>query len=221
MCKLISEELKKLKSRRNSLGLFYYFRPFSGKIILILFLLISEGCKERVFNPKPRTYPRVDLPAKKYGLSSPENCPFEFKIPVYATYEKDSTFFDTLAEPCWFNIKFESLNAKVYCTYKHLENQKELGKSVEDSYKFVKDHLLKADYIDEFPVKKSNGVSGIIYEIEGSTATPFQFYLTDSLQHFLRGALYFNSHIDQDSLKPYYDFVKEDIIEMVNSFNWK
>lgn len=113
------------------------------------------------------------------------------------------------------------MNAKVYCTYKQLESRKALGKSVEDSYKFVKDHLMKADYIDEFPVKKSNGVSGMIYEIEGPTATPFQFYLTDSLHHFLRGALYFNSHIDQDSLKPYYDFVKEDIIEMVNSFNWK
>ena len=81
--------------------------------------------------------------------------------------------------------------------------------------------MVKADYIDEYPFKKPNHVSGMIYEIQGPSATPFQFFITDSTQHFLRGALYFNTHINQDSLAPYYDYTKSDIMEMINSFSWK
>ncbi len=187
---------------------------------LIIFL-VHLSCKDQVYNPKPRTYPRVELEEKHYNPYVSKDCPFRFNIPSYATFENDSTFFDTLAGPCWFNINFAKMNAKVYCTYKSIHKKDDLTQSINEAYRFVKSHLIRADYIDEYPLRKLNHVSGIIYEIEGPSATPFQFYLTDSIQHFVRGALYFNTHINPDSLKPYYDFAKADVMEMINSFSWK
>ena len=55
----------------------------------------------------------------------------------------------------------------------------------------------------------------------GNAATASQFYLTDSVHHFLRGALYFDAAPNEDSLKPVNDFLLEDVRHMINSFKWK
>ncbi|MEP7195088.1 MAG: hypothetical protein ABI851_01120 [Saprospiraceae bacterium] len=192
------------------------------RLIFILILLeIIFSCKENIFNTKPRMYPKLVLPDKKYIRHHSTDCPFEFDFPVYSSYEKDSSFFDTLAGPCWFNVNFEKFNAKIYCTYSPLSKKSDLSKYINETYKLVNGHMIKADYIDEYPIKKPNQVYGMIYEIEGPSATPFQFYLTDSSSHFLRGALYFNTHINPDSLAPYYEFTKIDVLELINTFSWK
>ena len=64
-------------------------------------------------------------------------------------------------------------------------------------------------------------VYGMAYDIKGSeAASPYQFYLTDSTQHFIRGALYFNFSPNNDSLKPVIDFLQKDVQEMIDSFEW-
>ena len=49
-------------------------------IMLIISLVSCDNGKTGM--PKPRTYPRVDFPEKKYKLFNPGNCPFEFEIPA-------------------------------------------------------------------------------------------------------------------------------------------
>ena len=80
----------------------------------------------------------------------------------------------------------------------------------------------KATFIDEFPIKKQNGVNGMLFKVEGPAASPLQFFLTDSLgqKHFLRGALYFNTQARPDSLAPVLDFVKRDVEKMLETFEW-
>ena len=46
-----------------------------------------------------------------------------------------------------------------------------------------------------------------------------QFYLTDSTNHFLRGALYFNTEVN-DSIAPVSIFLKDDIKHLIESFRW-
>ncbi len=190
-------------------------------IRFILIIIVFQSCKEQVYNPKPRTYPKVLLPEKNYNNYEPIDCPFDFNIPSYAFYEKDSIFLDTIAGPCWFNINYKEFNAKLFCTYNQISNKESLNKCIQETYRLVKGHLIRADYIDEYPIHKPNKISGIIYEIEGPSATPFQFYLTDSSKHFIRGSLYFNTKINPDSLAPYYEFTKKDVVEMINSFQFK
>ena len=186
---------------------------------LLLFFLGS--CKNSVYNPKPRTYPKIVFPEKSYTRLNSGTCPFSFEAPLYSKLEKDSTFFnDKIENDCWFNLVFPEFNGSLYCSYFPIQNPKELEKHVKDAYKLVREHHVKADFIDEFPILKPNKIFGMIYSIEGPSASPFQFYLPDSAQHFLRGSLYFNSRTNPDSLAPILNFVRIDLSHLINTFEW-
>ena len=190
-------------------------------LLSLTFCLMLIGCDEPSYTPKPRGYPRVVLPEKTYQKFDEKYCHFVFDYPKYATIEQDKLFFDEKApSDCWFNIKIPSLNAVLYCSYYDIDKKNTLEKLKGDAFQLAGKHNVKADYIDEFPVRKPNNVSGFIFDIQGPAACPFQFYLTDSTRHFMRGALYFNSPSKPDSLKPVLDFLKSDVMEMINSFEW-
>ncbi|MEL6972389.1 MAG: hypothetical protein AAFO02_19640, partial [Bacteroidota bacterium] len=70
-------------------------------------------------------------------------------------------------------------------------------------------------------INTDNGVSGIAFDIDGPAASPFQFFLTDSTQHYVRGSLYFNTKTRADSLAPVIDFVRTDILHLIETFEWK
>ena len=67
---------------------------------------------------------------------------------------------------------------------------------------------------------KKNKVFGLVYDYQGTTATALQFYLTDSANHFFRGALYFDTEVN-DSILPVSNFLQEDIKFLIESFQWK
>ncbi len=192
------------------------------------FLLISAfcfwglSCGDPHYSPKPRTYPRIDFPERKYEAYSRLSCPFSFQKPVYAEVLLDSTYFDEKApSDCWFNLNFQGLNANLYCSYQALATKSDLEKYINESFRLVREHHIKADYIDELPYSRDNRVFGVMFNLEGPSASSFQFYLTDSSRHFLRGSLYFNTQVRPDSLAPFKEILKYDILEIVNSLEWK
>ena len=89
-----------------------------------------------------------------------------------------------------------------------------------DAFELADWHNKRANYIDEMIIQKGNSVSGFAFLIEGPAASPFQFYLTDSTEHFLRGSLYFNTEARPDSLAPVYEFIEEDLVHMIETFEW-
>jgi gliding motility-associated lipoprotein GldD len=93
---------------------------------------------------------------------------------------------------------------------------------LEDSRKIVYKHSIRADGIGEkvFENEKKN-VHGILYDLKGITASSVQFILTDSTRHFIRGALYFNNVPNKDSIAPMVDFIREDIVRLMESLEWK
>ena len=187
--------------------------------LCLVFLVIA--CKEPVYTPKPRGYPKIEFPEKKYDEFKTAYCKFSFEKPAYANVVQDTSYFDQLPDdPCWFNLEMPALNGTIHCSYKAVSEDNPLGKLITDAYQLANKHNIKADYIDDYLVSNANGVHGAILEIEGSVASPFQFYLTDSTQHFLRGSLYFNSRPEPDSMAPVIDFVKRDIVYMINTFKW-
>lgn len=190
-------------------------------LCLCSFLLIN-ACRDSSFQPKPRTYPRIVYPVGTLVKYFNSDCPFVFEYKSYSTIEKDSLYFgEKIQHDCWFNLHISSLNAFVYCSYYQINNQDNLTKYISDSYRLAREHQKKANYIDEFPLNKKGDVFGMIYNIEGPVASSFQFYLTDSTDHFFRGSLYFNSTVNQpDSLQPIVEFVKKDLMELINSFEW-
>jgi gliding motility-associated lipoprotein GldD len=110
----------------------------------------------------------------------------------------------------------------VHITYKRIFNKEQLLKEYyKDSYKLTAKHQIKAYAIDETIVKTPFGKTAFISEIDGEVPSQFQFTMTDSTKNFLRGALYFNVKVQNDSLKPAIDFMKKEVMHMINTMEWK
>ena len=90
-----------------------------------------------------------------------------------------------------------------------------------DAYKLTAKHQIKAYSIEENVVKTQGGHTAVVQELSGEVPSQFQFFLTDSTQNFLRGALYFTTATKNDSLAPVIEYVKSDIMHMISTFNWR
>lgn len=197
-------------------------RLFSKLFFFASLVMLFVSCTESNLSPKPRMYPAIVYPQYDFQQYVRDQCPFTFLLPSYANPRKDSTFFEEKVEnDCWLNIELPVFNGTVYCSYYPLRSPSDLEKYIRDAHKLAREHQKKANYIDELPLTKPNGVYGLIFNIEGPAASPFQFYLTDSSKHFFRASLYFRAQTKPDSLHPVTEFVKKDLMEMINSFNWK
>ncbi len=197
-----------------------FVKHFLG-IVLLCIGLTACG-PDIVPIPKPRAFPRVHYPVKNYQSFNENYCGFTFQYPAYARVEQDTLFFNEKpAHSCWFDIFISEFDARVHCSYYPISGNENFENLREDAFKMVQKHNIKASYIDEFRIQKPNSVQGFVFNIEGPAASPFQFYLTDSTNHFLRGALYFNTQARPDSLAPIFNFVKEDIMHMINTFEWQ
>jgi gliding motility-associated lipoprotein GldD len=190
-----------------------------GLLVLITFTLLS--CRE-VNIPRPRGFFRIDLPSKKYTAFNDtldrERLPLTFEYPVYG---KISFNEDKSADPGWFNIDFPAYKARIYLTYKNIKGN--LAGLIEQTYTMnVKNHIAKADAINEQPIEnRADRVFGTLYDLKGNTATAVQFYVTDSIRHYLRGSLYFEAEPNADSLAPVIDFFRTDIVHLIGSLKWK
>jgi len=194
----------------------------SKSLAIILSVSLMIGCRETLQIPKPRTYPKVDVPKKEYRKFDSGYCAFTFQYPVYSEVIRDTLFFgERPIDDCWFDIYFEHFNGNIHCTYYPFDSEEEYKKLISDEFKMADKHQVRADYIDELKISKPDGTEGMIFEIEGAAASNLQFYLTDTKHHFLRGALYFKTQARPDSIAPIYQFVKEDIIKLIDSFEWK
>jgi len=186
--------------------------------ILVLIISISifiTSCTKNG-NPKPREYFRITMPLKTYQDYNTD-CPYFFRYPNYANILPDK---DANTEPCWININLPTFKAKIYISYKTIDNN--IEKLTEDSRTLAYKHNIKADAINEILIENNEAkVYGIYYQIKGNAASPAQFYLTDSIKHFLRGSLYFDVNPNKDSLAPAIDFLVSDIDTLINSFYWK
>lgn len=188
-------------------------------IMVMTIFCIGLSCREMPV-PKPRGYFRIDLPDKKYTFFSDysESLPFIFEYPVYATIPAST---EAYSKPGWLNIDFPGFNARLHLTYLKVDNN--LENLMEQTYRInVKNHVTKADAINEqIFSNRQNKVHGIIYDLKGNTATAVQFFVTDSLKHYLRGSLYFSVEPNADSLAPVIDFFREDVKHLIETLRWK
>ena len=185
--------------------------------VVSLFLLVVVASCNQEYTPKPRGFMRIDLPEQTYSPVE-TNCPYSFEFADYARFVPDTR---ELSDPCWFNIDYPQFKAKIHFSYKPINDN--LGEYLEDSRTLTNKHISKASNIEESLILKENTrVFGTIYEVEGSrAASPIQFHLTDSTNHFLRGALYFNVAPNNDSLAPVIDFLRDDVLRFIETLEWK
>lgn len=185
-----------------------------SKVLVFLFLLVVVGCNEK-YTPKPYGYYRIDFPAKIW-TRTPDSLPYSFEVSANAVVEPDR---DKDAEPGWINIHYPQYNAKLHLSYKRITTDTSLMSYTGDCHHLAYTHTIKAESINEKYFQKDN-LFGLIYLIEGNTASSTQFFVTDSLRHFLRGALYFNQHPDKDSLAPVIDYLRQDVVNLMETISF-
>jgi gliding motility-associated lipoprotein GldD len=189
--------------------------------LFCLIVVVLIGCNRPYNVGKKRGYYRIDFPEKAYQTFDKPGYPYRFEYPVYAQVLKDSTFFDVKAEDWWINIDFPSFNGRIYISYKPIGVQHAFDSLVNDGYRMAyQQHVDVASAIDDSVMLTPHGAGGIYFSLGGNTATANQFFLTDTTRHFLRGALYFDATPNADSLGIVNDFLKKDLLHLINSLQW-
>jgi gliding motility-associated lipoprotein GldD len=192
------------------------------------------------YSPKPRGYFQLNLPKKEYQVFDRPGFPYTFEYPVYAQVVQDSTFFEEQPEnPYWINLDVPSLGGRIYMSYNEIGGKARFkvrntkgayvdsigintfDRLVNGAYSLTFKHSYKASSIEDSVFRTANGVEGIFFRIGGDAATANQFLLTDSVKHFLRGALYFDAAPNADSLAPVNAFLKADMQHLIETFRWK
>ncbi|WP_277111232.1 gliding motility lipoprotein GldD [Chryseobacterium taklimakanense] len=179
-------------------------------VFAIICLLLFSCGKDAA--PKPMGDLRLEYPNSGYKDFS-SACPYSFEYSGFAKVEEGK-------QPCWYYITYPKMKAKVFLTYFPIKNDFDLH--VKEAEKMVYEHTIKASSIKtksfSYPLNK---VYGNFYELKGQSASNIQFYATDSAKHFVTANLYFNTRPKPDSLAPAIDYIKKDILHMLDTFKWK
>lgn len=182
----------------------------------ILFLLVFVSCEEDSFIPKPPTYLRLDLPDHTYKVYS-DDCPYSLEKPDIYTVKP---VMDGETQTCHKDIDLGPLNGSVHLSYIKMTDP--LSAYVNFVNDKVDEHKVMASGINDWKIlSPKNRVYCTFFELQGDVASPFQFYMTDSVEHFVSGVVYFNSVPNYDSLKPTLDYLKVDLEHMINTFQWQ
>lgn len=193
---------------------------FTGALLIVL---LAIACNSR-YRPElvRKGYFKIDFPEKKYQLFDQPGYPYTFEYPVYANIIKDSMFFRDKAEDWWINIEIPRFNGRIYISYKPIHTRTDMDSLAMDAHKMAyKQHVDIATNIRDSLMKTPNGMEGIYYSLGGNTATANQFFITDSVKNFLRGALYFDAAPNEDSLSVVNNFLKTDLHHLINTLKWK
>ncbi|MFT3932707.1 MAG: hypothetical protein QM726_03745 [Chitinophagaceae bacterium] len=211
----------------------------TGLITCLFFSFIILSCNSNYIQ-KPRGYYKIDFPAHSYQSFDKEGYPFRFEYPSYATIVKDSTFFEEQPEnPYWLNIDFPQFHGRIYLSYLEIGGKSRFkirdakgnyvdstatntfDNLIKSSYALTYKHTYKASSIDDSAFTTANKIEGIYFKIGGNAATANQFLVTDTVKHFLRGALYFDATPNSDSLGIVNNFLQQDMKHLINSLTWK
>ncbi len=183
--------------------------------IILVISIFTISCGSDTL-PKPTGYFRIDLPEKVYTKIDSIPFPFSFELPQYGIVNLKRT----KENPNFFNVDFGKFGARVHFSYLKVDTN--IAQLLEESRSLAYKHTIKAQEINEILIRVPNKrLYGTLYSIKGNAASGSQFFLTDSTNHFLRGALYFNATPNADSLGPVENFIEKDINHFIESFEWK
>lgn len=188
-------------------------------LLVTMFLLVLVACNSD-YTIKPKGYFKIDFPRHEYTRFERPGFPYTFEYPVYAQVMQDSSVFKDNDTPYWINIDFPGFNGKIHVSYKHVDKDN-FTRLVDQAFKMTYEHTAKATEIDDSLFRTRQGLSGVWFNVGGNAATAHQFFITDSVRHFVRGALYFDTTPNEDSLGIVNSFLQEDMKHLINTFRWQ
>ena len=190
-----------------------------NRVISIILLFACVSCSNN-YTPRPYGYYRITVPDTAYTDFSIVNSQLSIlNYPYSFALSQNAIVRPRTEEPFWINIYYPSLDATIHCSYKPVHNN--LRELTEDALEFV---YRNASYATSIPEREymhpEAKVYGVLFDLEGNTASSCQFFITDSTHHFFRASVYCNCPPNADSLAPVYNYLRTDIIKMVETFQW-
>jgi gliding motility-associated lipoprotein GldD len=186
-------------------------------LIFFLLIILCVSCRSEP-TPKPRAFLRLDYPQPKYDKVV-SNLPFSFEKNELANNVTDIKVARD-EKSISIDVTYPSLKGTIYLTYKQV-TEETLQPYLIDAQNITQKHTQKADAITEQPyMDKINRVYGMFYEIGGNAASQSQFYVTDSISHFVTGSLYFSAKPNYDSILPAAQYLKRDIQHLMETIKW-
>ena len=188
---------------------------------LLMMAVLFSACNSE-YVQKPRGYFKIEFPQKEYRQFDMPGYPYTFEYPVYGNIIKDSLFFQERTEnDYWINVDFPQFNGRIHISYKQIGNNS-FDSLVNDAFTMAyKQHTNMASGITPEQFTTPGGTGGVYFTLKGNTATGNQFFATDSVRHFLRGALYFSASPNFDSIRPVNNFLKQDVEHLINTLRWR
>lgn len=200
------------------------------------------ACGGNDYSPKPQAYLRIDLPEHNYWLvdslcihpgdtlvsgtdtmvaitGSCKTFPFTFEANrCVELREKDAPKGEQ-----WLDLMYLQWDGVVFLTYKRLHSPDDLRGQTDTSTRLLEKHYQFASGIDEQVFESDDHtVHAVKWHLKGrNVASTYQFYATDSLHHFLRGALYINRTPNNDSLAPVLDYMQRDLDHLIETLRWR
>lgn len=193
-------------------------------LILSFFLFFACGGEnEAAYGPKPRMYPYEELPEADYvTVYDKTDCGFTFRKSTHALIQDRQMYFDDkLPDNCWFDLTYPNLRANIHFTYYPIGAAHTFEDLSAESFQMVYEHSAIASSIEEIPINQDGRTSGMSFELKGPVASPFQFFVTDTSEHFLRGALYFQVQPNPDSIAPVLKYIHADMDTLIKSIEWQ
>lgn len=179
--------------------------------LFLISLIFTLSCTE--YTPKPRGYFRLEPAEARYVKLPVSDLPYSFSVSDKVVVELPDE-----QETGWITLTYPEFNATLYCSYLPVTNGN-LTELTDESRKLVErmEQQMKVTAYED----KESSIYGMFFDISGNVASPVQFYLTDSLSRFFRGALYYHATTKSDSIAPMTDYLRKDMIELVQTFSWK
>ena len=185
---------------------------FLGFVILIF--VFFSSCK-KVFVPKPKAYLALSFPRPQYHIWKSASCPYYFE---YSTVSKVKDANNAHSKN-WYTVTYPDLKGAIHISYYPVKNH--LRDLIKDAQNLTQQHVVKADEISYHPyVDSINKVYGVLYQVKGNAASNIQFYLTDSLNHFITAAVYIKNRPDYDSLLPAIKYLENDTRHLMETLRW-
>lgn len=182
-----------------------------GVLILLTGILLGACNNDDNYVPKPSTYLALNLPERTYETYV-DTCGYQFNKPSYFNMKN-------VDNSCKRDIELTSMNGVIHLGVMRLDTT--LNEYINYAIDKVGEHKIKASAIlDTSFIRSEDRVFGTLFELQGNVASPFQFYLTDSTDRFVSGAVYFNVRPNYDSIKPALNFVKKDLYEFMETLEW-
>tara|TARA_B100000900_G_scaffold181937_1_gene154342 strand:- start:3691 stop:4290 length:600 start_codon:yes stop_codon:yes gene_type:complete len=165
--------------------------------------------------PKQKGFLRIDFEEPSYSLLNDKEIPFEFY------YNSTSVIVNQISSKT-LKLNYEKLGMSLDLSINKLYDNGEFLSYLSDFNLLLDSHTKKSN---GFFLKEYENINystyGKIYEFRGNVASPIQFYITDSTSNFISGSINLKFKSNYDSIFPSIQYIKDDILFLFQSINWK